>query len=380
MDKNTKDLVNKEIEQSESKYNSLLEEFKNSITILKRYIENPAVVADEISNSDLPIKDDFKEISLGLQGTFTKAKATDMGRKKILSYINSLINQLKQNKIILGDYVSKLISNIKDHYSVIYNNIDISVQERRKEQYMSHHLYTDLFKNRMSNYLTEVMCNLGIARGEKEILFGFREVLSMLSLYNTDDLDKKYENFKFRTEYIANNYVYAGTNQFKQDKFVIDSNSIDKTVNNALCDYMDKIEEEQDTTEEELNILNNIIDILDRVLNKLKENIDNVEAKLKTMVAEDEFYNLVIDKIHNDIIIPYSNAEITAADFVVKIKDSFITLENLATIEHDLRIMMYNVCSKYKTDLDIFSKIYDTVNEITFKGSMTELKKRKEED
>lgn len=376
MEQDIKNSLNLKIEEAEKKYSGLVEEFKKSIQIMKRYVEQPKVVADEIVNSDLIIKDDFKDIAVGLSGTFTKAKALDMGKKKILSYITGLVNEIKQNKIDMTGYVKELVGHLRDVYDVVYNNTDIQLQERRKEQYMSHHLYTDLFRTRLNSHLLEYAGVYGCQPGSNDLLFGFREVLSMLSLYNTDDVDEKYKKFLFRTEYIANNFLYLGTNQFKQDVFQIDSNMVDKSVDNMLAEYMEKIEEEQDTTEDVLNILNTIIGQLDRTLSNLKGNIDKVEEKLLGIVVKGDLYDLVLDKVLNELIVGYSNAEITASDFVVKLKDSLVTMDNLVSIEHDLRVMVYNVCSKFKTDLEIYSKIYDIVNELTYKGSMTELKKK----
>lgn len=375
MEQDVKHALNIKIEETENKYTGLIEEFKKSIQIMKRYIEQPKVVADEIVNSDLIIKDDFKDIALGLVGTFTKAKALDMGKKKILSYITGLINEIKQNKINMSGYVQELVTHLRDVYEVVYNNTDIQLQERRKEQYMSHHLYTDLFRTKLNNHLLNYASMYGCRPGSNDLLFGFREVLSMLSLYNTDDIDEKYKKFQFRTEYIANNFLYLGTNQFKQDVFQIASVMLDKSADNMLSEYMEKIEEEQDTTEDVLNILNTIIGQLDRTLKNLKDNIDQVEAKLMNIVVQSDLYDLVLDKILNELIVGYTNAEITASDFIIKLKDSLVTMDNLVSIEHDLRIMVYNVCSKFKTDLEIYSKIYDIVNELTFKGSMSELKK-----
>lgn len=376
MEQDIKNSLNLKIEEAEKKYSGLVEEFKKSIQIMKRYVEQPSVVADEILNSDLIIKDDFKDIAIGLKGTFTKAKALDMGKKKILSYITGLVNEIKQNKIDMTGYVKELVGHLRDVYDVVYNNTDIQLQERRKDQYMSHYLYTDLFRTRLNNHLLEYAGMYGCKPGSNDLLFGFREVLSMLSLYNTDDVDEKYKKFLFRTEYIANNFLYLGTNQFKQDVFQIDSTMIDKSVDNMLAEYIEKIEEEQDTTEDVLNILNTIIGQLDRTLGNLKDNIDKVEEKLMSIVVKGDLYDLVLDKVLNELIVGYSNAEITASDFVVKLKDSLVTMDNLVSIEHDLRIMVYNVCSKFKTDLEIYSKIYDIVNELTYKGSMTELKKK----
>lgn len=376
MEQDIKNSLNLKIEEAEKKYSGLVEEFKKSIQIMKRYVEQPSVVADEILNSDLIIKDDFKDIAIGLKGTFTKAKALDMGKKKILSYITGLVNEIKQNKIDMTGYVKELVGHLRDVYDVVYNNTDIQLQERRKDQYMSHYLYTDLFRTRLNNHLLEYAGMYGCKPGNNDLLFGFREVLSMLSLYNTDDVDEKYKKFLFRTEYIANNFLYLGTNQFKQDVFQIDSTMIDKSVDNMLAEYIEKIEEEQDTTEDVLNILNTIIGQLDRTLGNLKDNIDKVEEKLMSIVVKGDLYDLVLDKVLNELIVGYSNAEITASDFVVKLKDSLVTMDNLVSIEHDLRIMVYNVCSKFKTDLEIYSKIYDIVNELTYNGSMTELKKK----
>lgn len=371
MEQDIKNSLNLKIEEAEKKYSGLVEEFKKSIQIMKRYVEQPSVVADEILNSDLIIKDDFKDIAIGLKGTFTKAKALDMGKKKILSYITGLVNEIKQNKIDMTGYVKELVGHLRDVYDVVYNNTDIQLQERRKDQYMSHYLYTDLFRTRLNNHLLEYAGMYGCKPGNNDLLFGFREVLSMLSLYNTDDVDEKYKKFLFRTEYIANNFLYLGTNQFKQDVFQIDSTMIDKSVDNMLAEYIEKIEEEQDTTEDVLNILNTIIGQLDRTLGNLKDNIDKVEEKLMSIVVKGDLYDLVLDKVLNELIVGYSNAEITASDFVVKLKDSLVTMDNLVSIEHDLRIMVYNVCSKFKTDLEIYSKIYDIVNELTYEGSMT---------
>lgn len=376
MEQDIKNSLNLKIEEAEKKYSGLVEEFKKSIQIMKRYVEQPSVVADEILNSDLIIKDDFKDIAIGLKGTFTKAKALDMGKKKILSYITGLVNEIKQNKIDMTGYVKELVGHLRDVYDVVYNNTDIQLQERRKDQYMSHYLYTDLFRTRLNNHLLEYAGMYGCKPGNNDLLFGFREVLSMLSLYNTDDVDEKYKKFLFRTEYIANNFLYLGTNQFKQDVFQIDSTMIDKSVDNMLAEYIEKIEEEQDTTEDVLNILNTIIGQLDRTLGNLKDNIDKVEEKLMSIVVKGDLYDLVLDKVLNELIVGYSNSEITASDFVVKLKDSLVTMDNLVSIEHDLRIMVYNVCSKFKTDLEIYSKIYDIVNELTYNGSMTELKKK----
>lgn len=376
MEQDIKNSLNLKIEEAEKKYSGLVEEFKKSIQIMKRYVEQPSVVADEILNSDLIIKDDFKDIAIGLKGTFTKAKALDMGKKKILSYITGLVNEIKQNKIDMTGYVKELVGHLRDVYDVVYNNTDIQLQERRKDQYMSHYLYTDLFRTRLNNHLLEYAGMYGCKPGSNDLLFGFREVLSMLSLYNTDDVDEKYKKYLFRTEYIANNFLYLGTNQFKQDVFQIDSTMIDKSVDNMLAEYIEKIEEEQDTTEDVLNILNTIIGQLDRTLGNLKDNIDKVEEKLMSIVVKGDLCDLVLDKVLNELIVGYSNAEITASDFVVKLKDSLVTMDNLVSIEHDLRIMVYNVCSKFKTDLEIYSKIYDIVNELTYKGSMTELKKK----
>lgn len=359
-------------DNTEISYATRLKLFRDAILLLTRYMVNPVDTTNMILNSDLEMKEKFEDVKTELTGEFTKVRAAEIGRNLILKHIETLAKNLKKEKIELTPFIESLHKDAHTAYRTLNNNVDIDTLDRRKEKYVSHYMYTDYFKTKLTQVIATKLTNFPSVLDNRNLLFGFREILSMLSLYNQDDLNKKFKIFSYRTEFLANNYIAIGTPNFKDEKFNVEVTPTAYTVDGLITKYLEKVLKDQTFDEDDYTIFNSIVDIMERTLNNIKENIDKLYSTVNSYTSQSELFDTIIDNVYNKMVIPFSKSEIITEDFSKRYKDALSILDNLHSVEEELKTFISNIYQKLYTDLEVYGRIYSIVDEITLVGTIRE--------
>lgn len=353
-------------------YAALLQNFKDALLLLRAYMDNPVGTTDKILNSTLPEKDKFVDVRTGLGGEFTKARAAEIGRNILVTHIEKLIQDLKQQRLDVPPVVEELNKTILEAYRILNNNVDTQSISRRKEKVTSHVMYTDYFKSRLDTILNAKLTAYPSVLDVQQLLFGFREILSMLAIYNQDELNDKYRVFKYRIEFLANNYIAIGTNNFKAEQFKIETTPYTENHNSQLDKYLSEVLKEQVTDEDNYTIFNSIVDILERVLTKIKENIEKLYSTVIGYTGQPELFNTILDNINVKLVQPYAKLEILTEDYAKRSNDSLMILDNLHSTYEEFLISIKNIYTKINLDLNIYATIYAIIDEVSVNGSIIE--------
>lgn len=366
--------LNKKIQANENKLNQLFEKFKKVINLILTFTNEPDNVAEKISQDpDLGLQDAFKEIKAGLLGEFTRSQAIDIGINKLTTCLSTVLEEFKSltDTLSLNTFIQEVKKETNGYADAVLKNVEPSILYRRKERYLQNSLTKDFLLRRAEQVLVSKLAEFGTAKLPKDILFSFREIVSMINLCETTKLEETNKDVTNRKEFIKAMYNRIGDDDFNKETFKSKVQPEELRGKYILDYYIEKIDS-NDTTVSEIEVINNFIDNLERYTTGFKDNLDHISQTLANITSDNSFLEEVLVDIINNLVIPYIKGTLTQQEFTKKLTNSFITIQNLLVINKDLRTMILNTYISFLNNLDVFSIIYSTIDEITFAGTLRE--------
>lgn len=366
--------LNKKIKVNEDKLNQLFEKFKKVINLILSFNNEPDNTAEKISQDpDLGLQESFKDIKAGLLGEFTRSQTIDIAINKLTTYLGSVLEEFKSltDTLSLNTFIQEVKKETSGYTEAVLKNVSPSVLTRRKERYLENSLTRDFLVRRAEKVLVSKLSEFGTAKLPKDILFSFREIVSMINLCETTKIDETNKDVTNRKEYIKAMYSRIGDDDFNKELFKPKIKPEELRSKYILDYYIEKIDS-NDTTVTEIEVINSFIDNLERYMIGFKDNLDHISQSLSGITNDNGFLEEVLVDIINNLVIPYVKGTITQQEFTKKLTNSFLTVQNLLVINKDLRTIILNTYISFLNNLDMFNIIYSTMDEITFAGTLKE--------
>lgn len=366
--------LTKKILADEDKLNQSFLRFKKVIGYISEFINEPDNTTEKIINdNDLELGEAFKDIKAGLLGEFTRSQTIDIGINKLTTCLSSVLEELKSltDTLSLNVFIADLKKETTGYLDAVLKNVNPDMLYRRKERYLENSLTKEFFLKRCNMVLTSKLSEFGTAKLPKDILFSFREIVSMINLCETTKLEELSKKIKVRKEYLQAMYANIGEQNFNKDTLKPEVQPEELRGKSILDYYIEKIDS-NDTTVTELEVINGYIDNLERYLTGFKDNLDHISQVLVSITNDNSFLDSVLVDIINNLVIPYAKGTITKEVFDSKLTDSFLTVQNILVINKDLRTVILNTFIHFLNNLGMFNIIHSIIDEITFAGTLKE--------
>lgn len=366
--------INKKILADEDQLNKTFDKFKKVINYISSFITEPDNIAEKIAQDpELGLEDAFKDVKAGLLGEFTRAQTIDIGINKLTTCLSTVLEELKTliDKLSLNTFIAELKKEVTGYLDAILKNINPDMLYRRKDRYLENSLTKEFFVKRTTNVLTAKLGEFGTAKLPRDILFSFREIVSMINLCETSQLEALGKDIKTRKEFTSAMYHRIGEQDFNKETLTPKIQPEELRARSILDYYIEKIDS-NDTPVTEIEVVNSFIDNLERYTTGFKDNLDHISQVLASITNDNTLLEQVLVDIINNLVIPLTQNTITKEEFSSKLADSFITVQNLLVVSKDLRTIILNTYIHFVNNLDVFNIIYSTIDEITFAGTLKE--------
>lgn len=373
--------VSKRLLKQEEKLDHLFGKYKKIINYISEFINEPDNVAEKITqDNEFELKDEFKNIKAGLLGEFTRSQTIDIGISKLTTVLANILEGIKLliDELTPTSYIPSLKEEVRSYLDASLRNIDVDMLSRRKDRYLQNSLTIDFFKRRVDQVLTTKIGNYGVAKTTTDLLYTFREIVSMINLCETGKVGEVLKFVKVRKDYIKAMYKNIGTKEFKDTTMGLKGKLEDIRSNEIFQFYLEKINE-NDMNVSELEVINGFIDNLNRYITGFKDNLDKLsnttfwssEVDILSSSQEDnKFLEQVLIDITNNLVLPYVQNTITKEEFATKLNNSCLTITNLLTTDKELRIAVINLFIQFVNNIDVFNNIYQVMDEATFAGTL----------
>lgn len=373
--------VSKRLLKQEEKLDHLFSKYKKIINYISEFINEPDNVAEKITqDNEFELKDEFKNIKAGLLGEFTRSQTIDIGISKLTTVLANILEGIKLliDELTPTSYIPSLKEEVRSYLDASLRNIDVDMLSRRKDRYLQNSLTIDFFKRRVDQVLTTKIGNYGVAKTTTDLLYTFREIVSMINLCETGKVGEVLKFVKVRKDYIKAMYKNIGTKEFKDTTMGLKGKLEDIRSNEIFQFYLEKINE-NDMNVSELEVINGFIDNLNRYITGFKDNLDKLsnttfwssEVDILSSSQEDnKFLEQVLIDITNNLVLPYVQNTITKEEFATKLNNSCLTITNLLTTDKELRIAVINLFIQFVNNIDVFNNIYQVMDEATFAGTL----------
>ena len=366
--------INKQILADEDQLNKVFNKLKTIINYIASFKIEPDNVAEKIAQDpELGLADAFKDVKAGLLGEFTRAQTIDIGINKLITCLTTAIEEFKSltDKLSLSNYITNLKKEVNGYMDAIIKNVNPDMLYRRKERYLENSLTKEFFTKRCTNVLTSKIGEFGTAKLPRDILFSFREIVSMINLCETSQLEEIGKDIKTRKEFTSAMYGRIGQQDFNKETLVPKVQPEELRARSILDYYIEKINS-NDTPVTEIEVVNGFIDNLERYLTGFKDNLDHISQVLASITNDNALMEQVLVDIVSNLVLPLTQNTITKEEFSSKLNDSLITIQNLLVVSKDLRTIILNTYIHFINNLDVFNIIYSTIDEITFAGTLKE--------
>ena len=149
------------------------------------------------------------------------------------------------------------------------------------------------------------------------------------------------------------------------------SGSIQINARSILDGYIKDITVDTPLNENDsIPMLNNIIDGLDRTYDDIKRNVENFSGYITNIQSNDDLLSKYLDNMYNTLIEPYIKQALTAQEFN-SLQDKFIKcIDSIASVYSNMQVIVLNYNEKIKANIDIYSIIYQIVDEATLRGQI----------
>lgn len=358
--------------ENKEKINGYVTKYIEVVNLLKEFIAAPSETTNKIVNNKvLPeaLISDFKDIQRGLLGEFSKTQSVEIGKHKIINYIEEILQTIKKDYISIEGIIKNTQTDILPNLKVMETETDFDLIGRRQTRYAKNALTIKFFNTKLVTTLEPKLLELSLNINAREFLFKLEGALAAVRTMDFNKLVQDWDTYKKSKEFLTENYKNAGNNSFLNSKYEITSSIDEVDFNTYFKDLLNKIEITDNIEITDMDLLNRIIDTLPRTLKVLKENAESLLSTLKSFVDTNPgSFLAILVSIYETALEPYAKASITADEFNNRIKDSVITINNGLAIDNDIIIKMVNNITELEKGMRLYLYVYQLVNEVTLKG------------
>lgn len=345
--------------------NSKIKDLISKSELLGKYIDEPENVLSSLLSTidDEEEKKRVNEILLGMRGEFTRSKALELGKNKIINLIKALRDEIAVDYVEINNLFKEPTETLFDNYNVIINTTNNQALNLRKEQYMAKPMLIDYAIRKIPSVVIPYINEAGSNKSVVEYLSRIRDILIIMDNYDVSDVKHMFETYKNRKEYLEDlqkRYHNVFNNEF------IKIELIEKQLNTAeyikfLVDGDTIVPEGKDS----LTILNELVDRLPKTIELLKSDIEEITNYIKKNKEERTITIPVINDFINKAILPYGDGEITKDVYIENIAVTSNVLKNSTNIDLDLVNDVTDKLHELNILLNVYMVIHSIVDKIT---------------
>lgn len=353
----------------EAKLKGYIDALVKDIKYLKMFIEAPEFAVKKLSASDSEHANVFKEIEIAMNGEFTRAKALDLGKHKILNCIKEQVDAIKENNITLEEYANSLLKDLTEQLEIVNRNIDMTILNRRRTRYMTNSLTQRYIKHAITSIIEAKAKEYGTSLTLPQFLMVIREVLSRIKVCDLTELVEYIKQYNFNKHVLTNKI--ENPTDVRPIEPVIKLKEYE--TESLFKDYLKEAESAMEviaTEEGELEVFNTILDMIDPTYKCIKSNIEKFEEVIKTFTTNEQLIIATTQKIYETLVVPYAESKITAVEYQTTIDALMLCLNNLMILATDIRHVILNNVTLLLSHVEIYHKIYVLLEETTLKGQL----------
>lgn len=348
-------------EQTGSKITDLI----NMSVLLGKYMEEPENTLNSILNSieSEEEKKRVSEIIEGLSGEFTRAKALELGKSKIVSIIKDKKDQIVIDYLEIGNLFREPVETLFDNYNIILNTSVIKTIELRKDVYNSKQMLLDHARRKLPTVVVPMINNAESSKSVTEYISRLNDILTIMKNFDVSDIKNIFNVYLTRKEYIED-LIKKYSKEFKDE--YINVEIVEKKLDtneyvNGLINGDTIVEEGKDV----MTILDDVISNMNSTLLSLKDNMDLLTKTIKNNNNERTLTTPIINKFIEDSVIPYSESVITTEEYMDKIAITTNLVKNSIRIDLTLVNSVCNKLHELNMLLNVYMVIYSVLDKIT---------------
>lgn len=348
-------------EQTGSKITDLI----NMSVLLGKYMEEPENTLNSILNSieSEEEKKRVSEIIEGLSGEFTRAKALELGKSKIVSIIKDKKDQIVIDYLEIGNLFREPVETLFDNYNIILNTSVIKTIELRKDVYNSKQMLLDHARRKLPTVVVPMINNAESSKSVTEYISRLNDILTIMKNFDVSDIKNIFNVYLTRKEYIED-LIKKYSKEFKDE--YINVEIVEKKLDtneyvNGLINGDTIVEEGKDV----MTILDDVISNMNSALLSLKDNMDLLTKTIKNNNNERTLTTPIINKFIEDSVIPYSESVITTEEYMDKIAITTNLVKNSIRIDLTLVNSVCNKLHELNMLLNVYMVIYSVLDKIT---------------
>lgn len=348
-------------EQTGSKITDLI----NMSVLLGKYMEEPENTLNSILNSieSEEEKKRVSEIIEGLSGEFTRAKALELGKSKIVSIIKDKKDQIVIDYLEIGNLFREPVETLFDNYNIILNTSVIKTLELRKDVYNSKQMLLDHARRKLPTVVVPMINNAESSKSVTEYISRLNDILTIMKNFDVSNIKNIFNVYLTRKEYIED-LIKKYSKEFKDE--YINVEIVEKKLDtneyvNGLINGDTIVEEGKDV----MTILDDVITNMNSTLLSLKDNMDLLTKTIKNNNNERTLTTPIINKFIEDSVIPYSESVITTEEYMDKIAITTNLVKNSINIDLTLVNSVCNKLHELNMLLNVYMVIYSVLDKIT---------------
>lgn len=359
-----KDVDFKLIEMFEQTGNKITDLINMSV-LLGKYMEEPENSLNSIL-SGIESEEEKKRVSEiieGLTGEFTRAKALELGKAKIISIIKEKRDQIVLDYLEIGNLFREPVETLFDNYNIIINTSVIKTIELRKDVYNSKQMLLDHARRKLPSVVVPLINNAESSKSVAEYISRLNDILTIMKNFDVSDIKNIFNVYLTRKEYIED-LIKKYSKEFKDEYINIEI--VEKRLDtneyvNGLINGDTIVEEGKDV----MSILDDVIGNMNSTLLSLKDNMDLLTKTIKNNNNEKTLTTPIINKFIEESVIPYSESVITTEDYMDKIAITTNLVKNSINIDLNLVNSVCNKLHELNMLLNVYMVIYSVLDKIT---------------
>ena len=359
-----KDVDFKLIEMFEQTGNKITDLINMSV-LLGKYMEEPENTLNSIL-STIESEEEKKRVSEiieGLTGEFTRAKALELGKAKIISIIKEKRDQIVIDYLEIGNLFREPVETLFDNYNIILNTSVIKTLELRKDVYNSKQMLLDHARRKLPTVVVPMINNAESSKSVTEYISRLNDILTIMKNFDVSDIKNIFNVYLTRKEYIED-LIKKYSKEFKNE--YINVEIVEKKLDtneyvNGLINGDTIVEEGKDV----MTILDDVISNMNSTLLSLKDNMDLLTKTIKNNNNEKTLTTPIINKFIEESVIPYSESVITTEEYMDKIAITTNLVKNSVNIDLNLVNSVCNKLHELNMLLNVYMVIYSVLDKIT---------------
>lgn len=359
-----KDVDFKLIEMFEQTGNKITDLINTSV-LLGKYMEEPENTLNSIL-STIETEEEKKRVSEiieGLTGEFTRAKALELGKAKIISIIKEKRDQIILDYLEIGNLFREPVETLFDNYNIIINTSVIKTIELRKDVYNSKQMLLDHARRKLPSVVVPLINNAESSKSVAEYISRLNDILTIMKNFDVSDIKNIFNVYLTRKEYIED-LIKKYSKEFKDEYINIEV--VEKRLDtneyvNGLINGDTIVEEGKDV----MTILDDVIGNMNSTLLSLKDNMDLLTKTIKNNNKEKTLTTPIINKFIEDSVLPYSESVITTEEYMDKIAITTNLVKNSINVDLNLVNSVCNKLHELNMLLNVYMVIYSVLDKIT---------------